>query len=117
MDGRVQLPVIEWLKNNYHVDYVDAITEPGPIKILAENHDMFTIESIKRRVSISTGTHGSKLIAIIGHYDCAGNPADKSTQIKQIADAIRLVRSWNSVISIIGLWVDEQWKVHPIEHS
>ncbi len=29
MDGRVQLPVIAYLKSKYVVDYVDAITEPG----------------------------------------------------------------------------------------
>jgi hypothetical protein len=30
MDGRAQLPVIEWLKRECGVDYVDTITEPGP---------------------------------------------------------------------------------------
>ncbi len=29
MDGRVQIPVIEYLKNNYGINYVDMITAPG----------------------------------------------------------------------------------------
>ena len=29
IDGRIQLPLAKWIKENYSVDYVDAITEPG----------------------------------------------------------------------------------------
>jgi hypothetical protein len=53
MDGTTQLPIIEWLKREYSLDYVDMITEPGPNKILAENKDQTIIDSIKRRVEIS----------------------------------------------------------------
>jgi len=30
MDGRVQLPVINYLKERFSANYVDMITEPGP---------------------------------------------------------------------------------------
>ena len=115
MDGRVQIPVIEWLKRKYSASYVDMITEPGPNKILAESKDDPVIETIKRRVEISVNKHASKIIAIVGHYDCAGNPVDRDTQIKQIRSAIKIVGSWNFNVQIIGLWVDENWKVHKIE--
>ncbi|MCK4310315.1 MAG: hypothetical protein KAV80_02555 [Methanomicrobia archaeon] len=115
MDGRVQIPVIEWLKRKYSASYVDMITEPGPNKILAESKDDPVIETIKRRVEISVNKHASEIIAIVGHYDCAGNPVDRDTQIKQIRSAIRIVESWNFNVQIIGLWVDENWKVHKIE--
>ncbi|MCK4637628.1 MAG: hypothetical protein KAT49_07095 [Methanomicrobia archaeon] len=115
MDGRVQIPVIEWLKRKYSASYVDMITEPGPNKILAESKDDPVIETIKRRVKISVNKHASEIIAIVGHYDCAGNPVDRDTQIKQIRSAIRIVESWNFNVQIIGLWVDENWKVHKIE--
>ena len=111
MDGRVQMPVIEWLKKNYEADYVDMITEPGPNKILAENKDNSTIESIKRRIGISVNKHASKLIAITGHYDCAGNPVEKDTQLKQILLAIKTIELWNYGIQVIGLWIDENWEV------
>jgi hypothetical protein len=70
------------------------ITEPGPIRILAENKDKPALESIKRRVAISTGKHGSDLTVIVGHHDCAGNPVEKETQLKQIVWSIKTVRSW-----------------------
>lgn len=114
MDGRTQVPVIEFLKNKYGLDYVDMITEPGPNRILAEGKDKPTIGSIKRRVEISITKHGSKLIAIVGHHDCAGNPIDKERQITHIRTAIETIRSWGFKAEIVGLWVDENWKVNEI---
>jgi carbonic anhydrase len=91
------------------------ITEPGPIRVLAENRDKAALESIKRRVEISTGKHGSEHIVIIGHHDCAGNPVQKETQLKQILGSIKTVQSWVSKVEIIGLWVDEKWAVYEIK--
>ncbi len=115
MDGRVQTPVIEWLKRRYQVDYVDMITEPGPNKILSENKNRMIVESIKKRVEISVVKHNSRLVAIVGHHDCAGNPVKKSVQLEQILSAIKTVESWNFEVQIIGLWVNENWEVCEIE--
>ena len=30
MDGRIQEPIIQYIKTKYDVQYVDVITEPGP---------------------------------------------------------------------------------------
>ncbi|MCK8823845.1 carbonic anhydrase [Fuchsiella alkaliacetigena] len=114
IDGRVQLPVINWLHEEYGVDYVDMITEPGPNLILADEEDKATIKSIKNRVEVSTKKHNSELIAVIGHYDCAANLADKTTQIEQIKDSIELVNSWNLGVEIIGLWVNRDWQVETV---
>ena len=115
MDGRVQIPVIEWLKKEYKADYVDMITEPGPNKILAENKDQFLINSIKRRVGISVDKHGSKVIAIVGHYNCAGNLAVKKIQLNQIINSIKTIESWGINVEIIGLWVNENWQVEKVK--
>jgi carbonic anhydrase len=115
MDGRVQIPVIEYMKSKYGVDYVDMVTEPGPNKILSENRDRTIVESIKKRVEISVMKHNSKLIALVGHHDCAGNPVEKDTQLKQILSAIKTVESWNFEVQIIGLWIDENWEVCEVE--
>ncbi len=53
MDGRMQIPVIVYLKNKYEVDYVDMITSPGTNKVLAESKNKAVLESIKRYVEIS----------------------------------------------------------------
>ena len=114
MDGRVQLPVIDWMKKEYTADFVDMITEPGPNKILAEKNPRSCVDSIKKRVEISVLKHTSKIIAITGHYDCAGNPVEKETQLHQIKNAVETIRSWSFEVLVIGLWVDEHWIVHKI---
>jgi len=110
IDGQVQIPVIEHLKNNYKLDYVDMITVPEANKILAENKDS-PIEAIKKYLNLSVNVHKSKIAAIVGHYDCAGNPANKETQLNGIIAATKNVASWGLNVDIIGLWVDKNWKV------
>lgn len=115
MDGRTQIPVNNYMRNKYNANYVDTITEPGPVKILAENKDEAALSSIKRRLDISTGRHGSTHIAIVAHHECAGNPVDKETQLKQIPIAIKTIHSWGFKAELIGLWVDENWEVHEVK--
>ena len=110
IDGRVQIPVIDYFKKKYKINYVDIITVPGANKILAENKDG-TIEAIKKYLTISVNVHKSKIAAIVGHYDCAGNPANKETQLNDIIAAMKNVASWGLNVDIIGLWVDKNWKV------
>lgn len=112
IDGRTQEPIINYLKTQYKADYVDMITEAGPNKTLAENTNTSVINSIKARVEVSTEKHYSKVIAIVGHYDCGGNPADEDTQKKQIRAAVVNVKSWNKDVEVIGLWIDKTWKVN-----
>ncbi|MGO1653135.1 carbonic anhydrase [Senegalia sp. (in: firmicutes)] len=114
MDGRTQEPIIKYLKNQYSADYVDMVTEAGPNKILAENEETTIIEPIKSRVEVSTGKHYSNLIAIVGHYDCGGNLANEYTQKEQIKASVLNVKSWNEDVEVIGLWVDENWKVNKV---
>ena len=111
MDGRIQLPVIEYLQERFKVDYVDSITEPGPNLILARQNDIGIVESIFNRVKISVENHGSVGIAVVGHFNCAGNPAPKEQQAEHTLDAIRCVKCRYGDLEVIGLWVDENWKV------
>ena len=80
MDGRAQIPVIEFLQQRFGVDYVDSITEPGPNKILAEQTDSQRLDSIFQRLQISLRHHHSVGLAVVGHADCAGNPATEQEQ-------------------------------------
>jgi len=114
MDGRVQLPVIKYLQNRFEVDYVDSITEAGPNLILSEEKNKFSIQSIMHRLKISIESHNSIGVAVVGHHDCAGNPALKDDQIKHIQKAIKLLGQEYESIKIIGLWVDEYWEVHDV---
>ncbi|MDM8534258.1 hypothetical protein QUF55_06070 [Clostridiaceae bacterium HSG29] len=114
MDGRVQIPVNEYLINKYKADYVDTITEAGPNKILAENINEVLVDSIKNRLETSIYKHKSNVIAMVGHYDCGGNPAEKEEQIIQIKDSMKLLKTWFKDVEIIGIWVDKNWKVNEL---
>ncbi len=114
IDGRTHIPVIEYLRDQFGVDYVDLVTEPGPNKILSENRDKTTVNSIKDRVRISLERHDSNLIAIVGHHDCTGNPTGEDTQKQQIVSAMNSVKSWNFGVRIVGLWVEEHWRVSEV---
>lgn len=110
MDGRVQDAVKDYIKENYSVDYVDMVTEPGPNKILADNTDKAVIENIKKRVEVSVHHHGSKVVAIVGHFGCAGNPTEKEEQIEHLKKAEETVKSFGFPVEIVLLWVDGDWQ-------
>jgi carbonic anhydrase len=114
MDGRIQIPVIRFLQQRFDVEYVDVVTEPGPNRILARQSDPHLVKSILDRVGISVERHHSSAVAVVGHYDCAGNPAPEEEQVLHIREAVEFIRQRWSEIEVIGLWVDEHWKVHEI---
>ncbi len=115
IDGRVQLPVTNWLKDNYHLDYVDMVTEPGPDRVTARGHAA-QVEPLKSKVMISVEAHGSDVVAIAGHHDCAGNPVSREEHCAEIREAMCVIRSWNLPVSCVtGIWVDENWKVQAID--
>ena len=114
MDGRVQIPVITFLQQRFKAEYVDSITEPGPIRILAEQDDHDRIQAILDRLKISLEGHGSQQVAVVGHDDCAGNPAGRDEQMEQIERSLQFLRGHLAGIEMIGLWVDESLKVHEV---
>ena len=114
MDGRVQEPVIAWMKQEHRVDYVDSITEPGPIRMLADGTDPEAVASMRRRVDISVNKHGSRAIEIVAHYDCAGNPVGKHEQMRQLAASIKVVDGWGFEVPVRGVWVNEDWQVQRV---
>lgn len=110
MDGRVQDTVKNYMQKNYGVDYVDMVTEPGPNKILAENLDSAIIENIKKRVEISVHHHGTKVVAVVGHFGCAGNPVEKDVQLGHLKKAQETVKSFGFPVETVLLWVDGDWQ-------
>ncbi len=156
MDGRTQEPVACWLKERYHLDFVDTITEPGadrfaaqakaaaldpvrsPIEKRIASNSFFLpfsnlkfkaffnslqrngkarqasngVDYLKQKIKISIDKHGSRLIAIVGHHDCAGNPVSPEKHWAHIRKAVEIVKTWNlPSVEVIGLWVNERWEV------
>ncbi len=117
MDGRVQRSVLEYMLDRYDVPYVDTITAPGPNGILARREDETAMASILRCVEVSIHKHHTLGIAVVGHYDCAGNPGDKEHQNADTRSAVHYLRSTYPEQKIVGLWVDDAWTVEEIEIS
>ena len=113
IDGRTQIPVIKWLKENFDVDYVDLITEPGMDKVLSQDQWIET-EMIKEKVIISITAHNSNIVAVVGHHDCAANPVSECKHIRDIVSSTFIVKSWGLPVRVVGLWVDEFWCVHVV---
>lgn len=116
IDGRVQIPVNEWVKQNAHVDFVDTVTWPGPDLILTTAPEAILAE-IRRMVEISVNAHGSVFLAIAGHYDCAAFPVSRERHIAAIQDALKVVATWGLPTRIVGLWVNDQWQIEVVGYG
>ncbi len=108
IDGRVQLPVIHWIREQYHIDFVDVITAAGMDGVLAFQDN---IDEIIRSVNISINANRSTRIFIVGHHDCKGNPVDKKTHHEHIIKSVKRLRAYLPELEVIGLWIDCLWRV------
>lgn len=116
MDGAVQGAVRKIIKKRYNVKYVDKITQPGIVKVLADNSNSARIELIKEMLWISVINHGSRVVAIAAHHGCLGNPVEKTQQLKDLVRAkITIKQIIKDLdldildIEIILLWVNEYY--------
>lgn len=116
IDGRVLAPVESWMRENLNVDYVDQVTEPGPDRILTEA-PAEVLAGIRDKVSISVEKHASEVIAVVGHYDCAGNPVSEAEHREQIRRSVDVIAEWDLPVRIIGLWVNRKWEVEKIRST
>lgn len=113
IDGRVQEPVSTWLKEKYQLGYVDVITEAGPDAILADGASD-VIRRIREKVAFSIQKHGSRLIAVVAHHDCAGNPVSRLEHEDQLVKSVEVISGWEFNVALIALWVNDDWKVKSI---
>ncbi len=66
--------------------------------------------ALKAKLEISVGKHHSKVIAIVGHAECAGNPVDDDTHKAHIRTAVGRVKQWYPDLEVFGVWVGSDWK-------
>jgi len=112
IDGRIQLPINQWLKTNYNIDNVDTITEHGIVKLFTNNNESAKIHS---KVLHSINESDSQIILVSAHHACEGNQVSKDEQIRQIKNAISKIKSWELPVPVIGTWINEQFQVEVIE--
>ena len=114
MDGRVQLPVINWIKANYPVDFVDVITETGMDGVLAKQED---ISEVLRSVKVSVNINKSTRLFVVGHYDCRGNPVNEKLHREEIVSSVDRLKPFWPAQEIVGLWVNKDWQVEVIKNA
>lgn len=115
IDGRTQEPVIDFMKHKYGIDGVDMVTFPGVDGIIMSSGISDTIALIRKGVSISIEKHGSRIIAVVGHFDCAGNPGNREHHYANIGKAVQLVSSWNFDVEIVGLYVNDKRQIEEVK--
>jgi hypothetical protein len=115
IDGRTQEPVIDFMKKKYNIDGVDMVTYPGVDGIISNSENSDEITLLRRAVSISIQKHGSRIIAIVGHFDCAGNPGDKEHHYEHIRRGLDEVSSWNFNAQIAGFYVNDKQQIEEVK--
>ncbi len=114
MDGRVQLPVINWMREQYRLDFIDMITEPGADKIVATG-TFNQLESIKNKVLVSVNAHGSRILVLAGHDDCAGNPVTPEQHKAHLLKAIEKILAWKLPLEkVIAVWINKDWRIEVV---
>lgn len=96
MDGRVQIPVSRFILGKTGAEHVDTITEPGMEKVLfnaMDRNDTPVLDSMRRKLEISTQVHGSKGVIVAGHEECAGNDIPTEEKMAEIVGAAGVLRS------------------------
>ena len=105
IDGRAQIPALDWIRLHLNVEYVDLITEPGADKILALETDIAS--AIHAKVEFLARVHDPVAITIAGHHDCLANPVSREEHMELIREAVKTIHSWRIVDRAVGIWVNE----------
>ena len=108
MDGRVQLPVLTWIKAHYPVDFVDVITEAGMDGVLAKQED---ISEVLRSIKVSVNLNRSTRLFVVGHHDCRGNSVDENRHREEITHAVKRLKPLWPAQEVFGLWVNDHWQI------
>jgi hypothetical protein len=103
------------MKQNSNIDGVDMVTFPGVDGIFSNEDHSEEIALIRRAVSISIQKHGSKIIAIVGHYDCAGNPGAREYHYMHIRKAMHEVSSWDLHADVVGMYVNDKREIEEVK--
>lgn len=114
IDGRTQEPVIDFMKQKYNIDGVDLVTFPGVDGVISNGENSDKIALIRNAVSISIEKHRSGIIAVVGHFDCAGNPGNREHHYEDIQKAVNEVSSWSFHAQVVGFYVNDKKQIEEV---
>lgn len=112
IDGRTHLPLIDWIKTHHEVQFVDLITEPAMIELLACGFQDNTLLLSKIRISLEK--HSSKVIIAAGHHDCAGCSKNNLEHKKDLDNAVANLAQLFPEVRVCGVWINENWTVERV---
>jgi carbonic anhydrase-like protein len=115
IDGRTQEPVIDFMKQKYNIDGVDMVTFPGVDGVISNRENSDEVAFIRNAVSISIEKHRSRIIAVVGHFDCAGNPGNREHHYAHIQRAVHEVSSWNFHAQVVGFYVNDKKQIEEVK--
>jgi len=115
IDGRTQEPVIDFMKQKYNIDGVDMVTFPGVDGVISNRENSNKMAIIRNAVSISIEKHLSGIIAIVGHFDCAGNPGNREHHYADIQKTVNEVSSWSFHAQVVGLYVNDKKQIEEVK--
>ena len=115
IDGRTQEPVIDFMKQKYNIDGVDMVTFPGVDGVISNGENSDEIAFIRNAVSISIEKHRSRIIAVVGHFDCAGNPGNREHHYADIKKAVNEVSSWSFHAQVVGFYVNDKKQIEEVK--
>ena len=113
IDGRAYGPVVEWIKKEFGVEYVDLVTAPGVDGVMVQ-HNAKKIGELKEAIGVSAAVHKSGVVVVAGHFDCAGNPVTEEEHKAEIRRDAEMVKSWGLGVEVAGVWVNESWEVERV---
>ena len=111
IDGRVQLPVIHYLTRRFHVEFVDIVSDTGPVGALVHDPNSERAGSMYRRTDVSIDAHTSQGLAIVAHHDCAGNRRPFEGHIEDLRRSAATLRLRYPGFPVLALWVGSDWTV------
>jgi len=123
IDGRAQAAAESWIRQNIGIDHIDQISEPGVDRLLASG-DVSVMDPIRHKVGHSVGQNASNVVVIVGHDNYADAPADAQyvtgygcpdTHRSDIHRAINRVASWKIPAYVLGLRLNDEWKVEVVD--
>jgi Putative carbonic anhydrase len=114
IDGRTQLPLINWLREVQQLEYIDLITEPGPDGLLARDPQR-AADLVLPKVRLSLARHASPLLVIAAHHDCLANPISDEEHRALLIPALGVLRGWQLGVKVMALWVNASWSVDIVQ--
>lgn len=109
IDGEVQVPVFEWIKKNYNVDYINMITDVAMVSVLSDK-DLRDDITEKLKHSLKEYNH-IKSIFIVGYANCLGNDTDQRFHKSRLLEAVQNIKNKFPENCIIGLWISQELTV------